>query len=272
MRTILTITCLFIGLQSFSQVFYKSFKHPHFQKLATDGITYLLSGDEEKDKRYITALENNWKVSPVKIVDPKEDISSLSKEDIVLIEAKIDEREEVLVAVRVEYLLKNSFSKYSSVAYFCKDGFNQKSDSVTFDLFLDQFIGGLNDVVSTIQKNQIKGKGTKLYKSIAKAYQPRGKDLLKKTLLIVDDTKERISLTALDENGIKYKLVSTEEYISLIEDEVDRETYALFYFAYNSYSEISIFDLADNSLIYSRHYANAKNRFGSIDINGLLKE
>src|SRR5690606_41741755 len=106
----------------------------------------------------------------------------------------------------------------SSDLYIGINGFNQDAEKASFDLFLDQIIGGLHDAMSTIQKNQIKGKGSGLYKGLSKAYEPRGKELLNKTLLIIDETKEYINEKALDAAGIKYKLLSTEEYKNLIAD------------------------------------------------------
>lgn len=270
---ILAITCcLFMSMHSFSQVFYKSFKDPQFQKLATEGITYLLTGDEEKDQLYLNALEKNWKISQINVVDPKEDASKLSKDDIVLLEATMDGNEGILAAIKVDYVLRNSVSKYNCIAYICTNGFNQNSEKASVELFLDQIIGGLHDAVATIQKNQVKGKGSSLYKALSKAYEPRGKELLNKTLLIVDNTKKYVNEKALEAAGIKYKLLSTEEYKNLITNESDLSGYALFYFAYNSFTEVAIYDLTDNSLIHTRHYANAKYQFNSMDIKGLLKE
>jgi hypothetical protein len=65
--------------------------------------------------------------------------------------------------------------------------------------------------------------------------------------------------------GIILLIINTaNEFSSFEKDELS--SYCLMYFAYNSFTEASIFDLETNELIYTKHFTSAKQKFTNSDI------
>jgi hypothetical protein len=260
---IVILIFVFIKFSLFCQVIYSNVQSDGFKSLVENGIIYIPSGKTEIDEPYINSLEENWKFSKLSIYD-SEAGEKISPNQIVVFEAKINDRESILALIPYSFILKESVSKYACLGYICLNGFNQSSDDLSKQNFLNQYVIGLNDAFVAIKTNNISKFGVPLYKELYNYFLPKSKVLKNKTLLIVDNTKSYIDLNALKKNGINYKLITLDEFALI--DKEDLSSFCLMYFAYNSFTEISIFDLEKNELIYSKHFASAKLKFSGSDI------
>ncbi len=274
MKSTFLAVYLFITNLIFGQVFYKAANDRDFKEMIKNGVTYMPSGNSNTDNAYIYALRQNWKATDLKIFDSEK--PELFTGGIVITEAYIDGSERVLSIVNFGYFqnkdknrLSRPLSKYVTIGYILINGFNLSADEEAMIAFSEQTIRGLNDGVEIIKNNNIKKNGVSLYKEIHDEILPRAKVLQTKTLLIADVMERYIDLKALTKKGIKYKVISHKEYASLKKDELSN--YCLMYFARNSYTEISIYDLENNDLIYTRHFASAKYSFSSSDISKIAK-
>jgi hypothetical protein len=254
----------------YGQSFYKSYSKPDFKSLLENGVYFLKTGDSIKDLGYISAIENNWEVTEVTILDSLDSSQEFSGQEIFFAEAKMaGDNSRILGLIQLNHIVKKEFSKYSFVGFIAFNGYDQKKASLSRLLYLDQTISGLNDIVQSIQDNEISKIGTGLYKSIYTSFLPKSKPLQSKTLLIIGNTKNYVNTSALKKAGIKFKLISPSEYETLKND--DLSDYCLMYFAYNTFTEISIYNLENNDLIYTRHFANGKAKFTSSDISAMKK-
>ncbi|MCF6131938.1 hypothetical protein [Flavobacterium wongokense] len=264
MRNTVLLCCLLITTMVSAQVFYQGNSDKDFKKLAKNGLSFVINSNSQTTKAYLNAFNDYWKVTNYNAVNLSTD--QLTDDDIIATDSSMD-GDRIFAIIRYGELKKwsGAVSKYRCIGYFVLDGFNQTSDSEAAELFIGLAVKGMNDAVQTMKDNDITGTGQSLYRRLHNSITPKSIALKGKTLIILDGTKKYIELNDLKRKGINYKLMSTEEFTNLKEEEL--KDYCLMYFAYNSYTEISIFDLADNSLIYTRHYSSAKSKFGSTEIS-----
>lgn len=260
------------------QSFYKSFIKPEFKSLLEKGVFFIETGDAEKDAAYISAVEDNWDVTDFTILNSIDETEKFSGEEVFLTESVLTTKTEytskkssIIGLSQLKYLRKSSgVSKYTLIGFIAIDGYDQQEDAESKMRYLNQSISGLNDVVKSIKDNRISKIGLGLYKSIYKSFLKKSKPLQSKTLLIVGDTKKYVNLSALEKADIKYKLVSISEYEKLKEQ--DLSNFCLMYFAYNAFTEISIYNLENNDLIYTSHFINGKDKFSKSDISKMKRK
>lgn len=277
MRKIFSFLLLLMANFMLGQVFYKSVDDDDFKELLQNGITYIPSGNNEIDNAYILAFKENWKVSTFEIFEGTN--KALPKNKIVAIEAYLDSflRERVLAFIKYDDVIKmekkKDISKYRSIGYINLNGFsgyrlvrNQSFDMAFFGLL----IKGMNDAVQIIKDNNINKIGLGLYKSLYEITLPKSKVLQTKTLLIINDILGYIDLNALEKKGIKYKVITIGEYLGMKKEELS--DYCLMYFSYHSFTEISIYDLSNYDLVYTRHFVGSKSKFNESDIKEMIKK
>lgn len=255
---------------SFSQIVYQGYFQHSFQKLLKDGFTYMKSGNAENDEIYLKAIEENWTLSDFKVYDAKNPAFNIADDDIVLLEAKINNEELIVAWIEYKYIKSGSTSKKAAIGYMGVNGFNQKTDLNSKKTFLPLVIAGFHDMIVTMKKNQIGGSSTALYNRIYKTILPKSRALRKKTLLIIDDTQSYVSQEALNEAKIKFKLISTADYKAMSKAELAQ--YCLMYFASNTFTEMTIMDLEDNSLVFSRQFMGSNTEFGKKELKNVVKQ
>lgn len=264
-------------LPSYSQPFYKSYNSPEFKTLALKGITYVRVEDEARNKVVEEALNKYWTSTPFKVVDPKDE--SLTDKTILLTEMTLTRTQEygmqttittekIIALIKLGDLLKKEVDKYSAIGYICIDGFNQKEDYKDNNHFMGLTISALHKCVEKIKRKKITGGGMAFYKKLGASINTRVSMLKRKTLLVVGDTYDFVETKALDKAGIKYKQI-TEEYLADMSQE-QRDKSCLLYFGYNSYTDVIIIDLKDNSLIYTYHYVGAHPAFDKKDVKKIV--
>lgn len=252
------------------QSFYRSYSKKEFKSLLEKGVFYLKTGDAVKDTAYLSAIDNNWDVTEVTIIDSLDELQEFSGKEVFFAEAKFKEdKSSVLGLIQLNRLTKSKISKYSFLGFIVLNGYDQKEDAHSKMRYLDQTISGLNDVVKSIKDNKISKMGLGLYKSIYKSFLPKSKPLFSKTLLIIGETKDYVNISDLKKANIKFKQISVSEFEDLKKD--DLSDYCLIYFAFNLFTEISIYNLENNDLIYTRHFMDYKDKFTSSDIATIKK-
>lgn len=271
MKFITSLLLIVVINTSFGQTFNRTFFKPDFQNLMDNGVFYLKTGDSLRDAVFISALNENWDVTEVNVYDPNEEgAESLTGDEIFFVEANFRyEYRDVLGLIPLKFLGKRNESKPYMIGFIATNGFDQKRDSITKMKYLDLIISGLNDIVEVIKDDQIKKVGVAMYKKIDLAIQSRSRVLAKKTLLIVGKTERFIDEAALIIANIKFKKVTIAEYDNMEADELSK--YCLLYYGYNFYTEIAIYDLEDNQLIYTRHYPKGRTKLASAEIAAIQK-
>ena len=271
MKIIRKIFALFLTIQCFSatgQAFYGLNERKEIEDLGRNGIVYINSGDESKDSMYYMALDNEWTATPFRIFDPRDTEEVLLKQDIILFESSIG-KEDILCLIKLGDLMSDNISAHAAIGYFFFNGFNQKSDSLSRYMFLQQTIAGMNDIVGTIIAKKITGKNSlNFYSKVSDAIAPKSRALQGKILLIIDTTKAYVNFECLDKNGIKYMTVTCEKFQKIMAD--DPSKYCLLYFAHNSFTETSIFSLKNNELIYT-NFVQGPKRFGERDVGRIAR-
>lgn len=271
MRLFICVITVLIVNSTFGQSFYKSSSKDEFNSLVENGLFFLKTDDSLRNEAFITALNENWDITKVTIIDPSEASVKLKGNEIFLVEANFqDNGGKVLGLLPFYFLKKDEISKYSMIGFIATNGYDQKNEETTLLQYLDLTISGLNDVVKVIKNNEIRKIGVGLYKSIYKALLPESKALAGRTLLIIGETIDYVSKEALVKEEIEFKEVSVDEFARM-KEAGELEEYCLLYFAYNSFTEISIYDLKNNDLIYSRHFANGKSKLSGSDISAMKK-
>ncbi|MFT6245859.1 MAG: hypothetical protein ACJA0U_003409 [Salibacteraceae bacterium] len=268
MKIVNLIFFLFFITQVSGQAIYKSYDKPTFKGLLEKGLTFIATGDSIADSVYFSTMKKNWNATPVEFKEAT-DTAKVKVAQFSIVEVRL-ESNKVYTLIDVRWVaISSGFSKYSCVGYLHANGFSQSTSEDNKSLYFDLVVSSFNKIVSEIDDNKISKMGTGLYKKIHKTILPDSKVLKKKTLLIIGKTKERIDLEALKEAKIKYELMTESEYSEL--EEEDKSKYCLMYFAMNSFTDIAMFNLENNELIYSRHFASVKKKFSSSDIKEMKK-
>jgi hypothetical protein len=214
------------------------------------------------------SLKRVWKSTDYRIYDPKDTTDQLVSSDIVLTELTLKNDygtlSKFICLVKVENLKR--FTKNKTFGVLNNTGFNDKYSKSTTKLFIDQLLGSLDNIITTVEENKLSKFAKGFNIEICNSLLPRSKVLKEKTLIILDDKIDNISTKELERSGIKYKEMSTRKYKEMIESEADMSDYCLFYFDLKTVTDVSIFDLEDNSLIFSRHYSFSKGSFSAKDI------
>ena len=83
---------------SFGQAFYKSAAKDDFESLMKNGVTYILTGDADKDDYCLKAIKKVWTVTPVRVFDPNSDNNNfvINKDDIIFIDAQLNSSDHIL--------------------------------------------------------------------------------------------------------------------------------------------------------------------------------
>lgn len=264
MKNTFVLFCLFVATIINGQVFYQGNSDKDFKLLVANGITFVPSGTSEMSKALAEAFTLNWKSTTVRVFDPE--TMTLAPDDIIAVVSAMDSGGTILALVKYSHVLKNDgrMSKYKSIGYFSLNGFNQGDDEGSIVTFSHLAVKGMSEAVQTIKDNDITGSGQSLYRRLHNSILPKAEALKSKTLLIVGNTENYVYFDGLKKKGINYKLITTEEFRKLTKEEL--AVYCLMYFAFNAYTEISIFDLENNELIFTRHYSSGKRSFGATEI------
>ena len=249
-----------------------------FKLLSTKGITYLRSHDDSRNEAIEEALLKNWTATPFNVVDAKD--PNLSSNTIVLTELRLTmtieqdlitstTTETILAMIKLGDLLGKDVSKYAVIGYICVNGFNQKEQYSENNQYMGFAITALNRCVEIIKREEITGEGLSFYKKLEDWINPKVAMLKGKTLLGVGETYDFIKTKALEKAGIKYMQVSEEELAGM--PQAARDTLCLLYFGFNSSTDVCIFDLKDNSLIYTHHYVNRHKEFDWRDVKRIIR-
>ena len=269
---------LLLPLTFYAQTFYMSNDFKQFKLLSTKGITYLRSHDDSRNEAIEEALLKNWTATPFNVVDAKD--PNLSSNTIVLTELRLTmtieqdlitstTTETILAMIKLGDLLGKDVSKYAVIGYICVNGFNQKEQYSENNQYMGFAITALNRCVEIIKREEITGEGLSFYKKLEDWINPKVAMLKGKTLLGVGETYDFIKTKALERVGIKYMQVSEAELAGM--PQAARDTLCLLYFGFNSSTDVCIFDLKDNSLIYTHHYVNRHKEFDWRDVKRIIR-
>jgi hypothetical protein len=82
-KNIIVCVLICIGLNSFSQIFYKSGNSQEFQDLKANGVTYI-KAENELDSTLVECLKKYWKCSKFRILDPNTEEAKLNNHDVII--------------------------------------------------------------------------------------------------------------------------------------------------------------------------------------------
>lgn len=256
-------------LSSFAQTFYQDIGDEDYQNLMKNGLSYVLTGNVYRDSVIKKALTEQWNVSPHKIVDPAKG-ESLSEGDV---EIRLLAEEGVplalnLTLVSVKTLKKKGFSIYSTTATANITGFTGVVSGKSMHYFIPYLVGAFNDMATKMNAQKIEQRGSAYFNTMHALYLPNAKVLKEKTLLLVDRENTIINENELKKAGIKYEFVNFKRFLELEKD--SPENYCLLYLNPGMFSDITIFNLADKSIAYTRHYIKNVPKLDKDDIKAIV--
>lgn len=239
-----------ISLPVFGQTYYQDIADEDYKNLMKNGLTYVESGKKVLDSIVKKGLEEHWKVSPYKIIEAG---GMLNDDDVVL--TRMQESGTYypfnLVIVSVKALKRKEMSLYSTTAVANITGFKVfENDDIFY--FLPYLISAFSDMAEKMNANKIEKRGLPYFNKINTLYLPNSKVLKDKTLLIISDKKRGVNEAELTKAGIKYEFVSFERFKEI--ESTEPENYCVLYLNPAVFSDITIFNLNDKSIAYTRHY------------------
>ncbi len=252
-----------ISLSAFGQTYYQDIGDEDYQNLMKNGLTYVLSGDKPSDEIMVKALNDYWKVSPVKIKSKGE---SLNADDVQLT-LLADEGVPFpfnLSIVSEKTLKKKGMNLYSTTAVVNIIGFTDEVNDQTIFYFLPYMINAFNDMAVKMNAAKIEKRGLPYFNAMNALYLPNAAALKTKTLLIISEKKTAVNEAELTKAGIKYEFVSFDRFLEL--ESKDADNYCVLYMNPSQFSEITIYNLNDKSIAYTRHYIKNVPKLDKEDI------
>lgn len=261
---------LVTAFQVISQTFYKGVSNDDYQNLMKNGLNYVQTGDETTDQLVENALKANWKVTPYKIVD-KSNEKSMKPDDIQLVFLANDifPVPLELAIVSTESMQKKGFDLYGTIAIANITGFSAGTLSQeNIHQFLPLLISAFNDMANKMNLNKIDKRGLPYFNQIHELYLPNAIALKTKTLLIIDSDKSNVNESELKKAGIKYSFMTLEEFKQIPTS--DYADYCLLYFNSGQFSDVTIFNLDDQTIAYTKHYIKNIPKLDKEDIKSIL--
>ena len=265
MKKIKLLFISLISLSGFGQTYYQDIGDEDYQNLMKNGLSYVLSGDKASDEMIVKALKDYWKVSPVKIID-KSKGEALKADDVQL---TLLANEGVpfpfnLTIVSEKTLKKKGMSLYSTTAVVNIIGFTEVVDDKSIFYFIPYMINALNDMAVKMNANKIEKRGLPYFNTMNALYLPNAVALKTKTLLIISNEKTLVNEAELTKAGIKYEFVSFDRFLEL--ESTEAGNYCVLYLNPSQFSEITIYNLDDKSIAYTRHYVKNVPKLDKEDI------
>lgn len=254
-----------IAFPSFGQTFYQDIGDEDYKNLMKNGLSYVLTGNASVDAIMEKALTDEWKISPHKIVDLSKG-QSVNEDDV---EIKLLGEQGVpfalnLSIVSVKTLKKKGFSIYSTTATANITGFTGVVGGGSLYYFIPYLVHSFNDMADKMNTNKIEQRGLSYFNTMNALYLPNAKVLKDKTLLLVDKDNTVINENELKKAGIKYEFVTFKRFREI--EQTNPENYCLLYHNPSMFSDITIFNLNDKSIAYTRHYVKNVQKFDKDDI------
>lgn len=261
---------LFISIQAIGQTFYKGVSNDDYESLMKNGLNYVQTGDENTDALVENALKAHWKITPYKII-AKANAESLKGDDIqlVFLANEVFPIPLELAIVSTESMQKKGFDLYGTIAIANITGFSAGVLSQeNINQFLPLLISAFNDMADKMNTHKIDKRGLPYFNQMNELYLPNAKALKTKTLLIIDSDKSNVNESELKKAGIKYSFMTTEEFTKIPTAEYG--DYCVLYLNAGQFTDITIFNLEDQSIAYTKHYIKNVPKLDKDDIKLIL--
>lgn len=250
MRTIKLLLLSLITVPAFGQTYYQDIGDEDYKNLMKNGLTYVESGKKEVDSIIEKGLKDHWKVCSYKILEAG---SAVNEDDVLL--TRMQEQGTYypfnLVIVSFKALQRKEMSIYKTTAVANITGFKVvENDNIFY--FLPYLISAFNDMADKMNANKVEKRGLPYFNKMNELYLPNSKILKDKTLLIISDKKRGVNEAELTKAGIKFEYVTFDQFKEI--ESKEPEDYCVLYLNPAIFSEITIFNLSDKSIAYTRHY------------------
>jgi hypothetical protein len=274
-----------ISTNSKCQVFYSANDSKEFKHLKQFGIKYIKTGTSQ-DKDIEEGLKKYWKTTKYRVIDPKNEKYHLNDSDIVIALARVQDEsyhtsasgvrtggvynEDVICLVSGKVFANEQISRNNIIGYTTID---VGTDSASLSFYLPILISGLNDYVNKIMTKDVNGIYPFLNGKVADAINENSYKIKDKTLLLIGNTMFKVVLSDLDKAGLKYEIVSRDDFAGSISKY--GAGYCLLYFSDASFTDIAIFDMADKSLLFTWFYHTGNHltkKFDKKDISRILQK
>jgi hypothetical protein len=246
---------LLLGLTTRSQQFFESYNGKQFEEIRTNGIVYVLTGDEHLDSLYIESLENYWKSCPFEIFDRSAG-KTLAENRVVLYETDDQYIGRVVGLCSAKYF-EPEIKTHKSLGYVSYSGFSNQSGKSTRDVFQPYVVSTLDAVVGYINADKMITTNDNIRGKLYDGFITKSATLKSKTLLIPAGIKTRIDTTGLSALKIPYEVKNALEIAEMTDSE--KSDYCLFYFDLDGwYSTCMIFDMETRDLIYFKGWSDTE--------------
>lgn len=258
MRKIKLLLLSLITVPAFGQTYYQDIGDEDYKNLMKNGLTYVESGEKGLDSIIEKTLEDYWKVSPYKIIEQG---GSLKEDDVIITLLEGTK----LVIVSVKALKRQEISIYKTTAVADIDGFKSMIKEHMLQL-LPYLINAFSDMADKMNVNKIEKRGLPYFNKMNELYQPNSKVLKDKTLLILTGAIRgpEVNEEELKKAGIKFEYVTFDRFQEI--ESKEPEDYCILYLNSGMFSDITIYNLSDKSIAYTRHYVKNVPKLDKEDI------
>ncbi|MNY01585.1 hypothetical protein D3C86_1341250 [compost metagenome] len=167
--------------------------------------------------------------------------------------------------VSVKALKRSEISIYKTTAVADIDGFKSMVSEHMFHL-LPYLINAFSDMAEKMNINKIEKRGLPYFNKMNELYLPSSKVLKDKTLLILTGAIQGpdVNKEELTKAGIKFEHVTFDQFREI--ESREAEDYCLLYLNSEMFSDITIFNVSDKSIAYTRHYIKNVPKLDKEDI------
>jgi hypothetical protein len=281
MLRIFFLSFALISVTSFSQVFNQGYNHTSYKNMLTNGITYIKTGDAFFDSVMIETLEDHWKICEFKSIERYKEPEQNSTALFITSQKPIREHQQDRKNPRIITLLPAKFfdegadyetnpvDMEKTLGYMYFNGFHDIIDEKDEYRYLQMIIVSLNEGLTLIKEEQFADVTEELNADVSNAIISKHKGLVGNTLILHrDQTKRAIDIEKVKASGIRYRLLATEEYESVLKGK-DPAHYVL-YFGENKYTELSIIRIQTGEIIYTKHFSQDYLTIGKKEMKAIF--
>jgi len=235
MKTLLFALTFLSMTSGHSQSFYLGYEFDSFKNLIKNGLTYIPSGNEEFDESVKTSLILNWKATEFKVAEKDDEIEVdqcyLMYSTVDLTKSALDKsnNHNFLAIVGGNKMKGKHFALNETIAHFSFSEFAWKLDKKEESNYCDIILKSMNYGVKTINEKQIKGRGSKLYKSLKKVFLEKSATVKNKRLIVCNrsitpDLDEKL----LKKNGLNYVIADKDKFRALLDEKNENDFFVFF--------------------------------------------
>lgn len=266
---------------TFSQVFNQGYTHESFKNLITNGITYIKTGNAVFDSVMIETLEDHWKISSFTVIerykepDLKTTALFVSHQKPVRDHMQDRKNDGIITLFPAKFYdegadyEKHGVDMNKTIGYMYFNGFHDIVAEKDEYRFIKMMMSCLQQGLQTIKEEEFTDVEETLNLNVSNAVIKKYKGLVGNTLIIHRDHSQKvIDMEKVKSSGIRYRLLGTEEYYKVLEEQ--NPNHYVLYFGKNKYTELSIVRITTGELVYTKHFPQDYSTIGKKELKAIF--